>query len=621
MTPRLLKLTAALLCAGLATADEPELLNTTGSQLDTGAKRTAFRAATGYLAALNVADYATGNSGIPSDGLDDTAAFEACFADGVTRGIKRVYIGPGTWNLGDCDVPSAFVLFGASSAGGTGWDGGLSPPPSTRIYPTSSSATVFRFADIDGNTLEDLAIQYASTSATSTGYAISLEHATPGTWPGGGLIVRRCHISNFARGIYSNGANRIHIVDSHIVQCDVCILAEGLTASLTAKNSEFGGFPEDEDYLSEDGTTNDGNITDDGLALSLSNVQGASFTGCEFGNNYRILDQASGVSEFSGCNVESVSGPYAFGASAGRCTLSNVSYAAVAGALARNTGTQTDIFELTNVTPRSGSLYFDGRVLGYETKTDGDFPRISGSPISWRRMTSDFVTTREIHSARNPLPFGASPEMHRLDLLAATASSSASFATVTGFARGLVLRTHTTAGSSIVVNLSKGDPYAPVMARAGDSSTSTFDWSRRVVIRFKVGRIDANFATPTANDQAAVLFGVPYNRTTSGALADKGIGIQIANGAVTAVVHNGSAGLGAAVGSIALEEIKEIVLDYDGAGTLKASLTGHYDVTRSGGPTGVSAAYANSALLAAWNTTLSTADMRYQITDLEIAYY
>ena len=556
----------------------------------------------------------------------------------------------------DCDVPSAFILFGAGAAGGTAWEATAVPAPVTRLFPVDSSATVLKFADIDTNTLEDIDIEYVSASGTSTGYGIHIVHGTPGTWPGAGLTLCRCTIRNFAVGLYSNAANRLHIVDSHIVENDIGVLTTGATSTLSAINSEFGGTPRD-----------GGN----GQALSLSNTQGAIFTGCEFGNCHRVLDMASGAVSFVACNVETVTGPYAFGVAAGRLSMENVSFAAVTGSLVRNTGNLAPVFIGDNVIGRSGgTVVFDGRVCGYETSVDGDAPVFRNSNVAWRRMTSDFVTTKELHSDRDPLPFGATPEIQRLELSGTVSSATAASGGLYASPLGVDLYSTTAAGSTVVANLSEGNVYAPVMARSGDASISTFDWSRRMMIRFKIRRYDQGSGS-TADNQAAILFGVPYSRTTAGGLTDKGIGIYLSNTSVSAVVNAGAsvsatatangtqyvvktagttdftligaadstvgriftatgAGSGTgtvtpvistALGSIADATKKELVIDYDGAGTLKASLTGHYDVTRAGGPTGDSTAHNNSILLAAWNTTGGTSIPHYSISDLEIAYY
>ena len=575
----------------------------------------AAREAMSGLSYLNVRDYGTAHNGT----TDDTAAFEACFAAGVLSGVKRVYVPAGSYALSNCDVPSGFVLFGASTAGGTAWEATADPAPATRLFPSSASATVLRFGDIDGNEVRDLEIEYVSASVTSTGYGVLLQHASPGTWPGAPFRLINCTIRNFARGLYNDSANRVHIEGCHLVQSDFSYYSTGITSTLSCINSELGGTPKD-----------GGN----GQAWYLSNAQGASFIGCEFGHCYQIGQiEGSSVVSISGCNFETGDeiGPYAIGITTGRLTIEASSLALEAAhqtIFVRNTGTQAGLVTFNGFTIRSGgTVYFDGRVCGYETSVDGDFPAIINAPIACRRTTADFATVREYWSAdRNPLPFGATPEIQRPSLSSAYETAVAASGAVFVGPRGLSLRTWTSAGSTAVVNLADqadafgGYPYAPIMARAGDSDITSLDWSRRMVIRFAMQRIDQGSGS-TSDNQAAVLFGAPHNRTTTGALADKGIGIQISNTSVTAVVHNGSTGASVALGSIADKAKKIVVLDYDGAGTLKASLTGHYDVTRAGGPTGDSTGYSNSILFAAWNTAGGTSQPYYSFSDLEIAYY
>jgi hypothetical protein len=564
----------------------------------------AFREAINGLSYLNVKDYGATGDGV----TNDTAAVESCFEAGVASGVKSFYFPPGTYVLTDLACPGGCHIFGASPAGATAWEASISPAHPTRFITSDATSDVLRFLRTDGAIVENVEIEHVSDSVTSAGYGIRLEASTPGTWPGAPFRLIKCTIRNFARGLFNNSGNRIHIDGSHLVQCDYGLYMTGVTSTLSCINSELGGIPKD-----------GGN----GQSWYLSNAQGAFFGGCEFGNCYRVGNiEGSSVVEMTGCNFETVSGPYAIGITTGRLAITAASCAAVAAPFVRNTGTQAGLVTFNGFTIRSGgTVIFDGRAVGYETSVDGDFPTCINTQIACRRTTGDFATVREYWSGdRNPLPFGAVPEIQRLELSAATASATAASGGVNVSTRGMSVRSATGAGSLAVSNLSKGDVYSPVLMRRDDSSVSTFDWSRRMVIRFKLHRFDQGSGS-TSDNEAAVLFGVPYNRTTTGPLATKGIGIQISNTSVTAVVHNGSAGASVALGSIADATRKEVVLDYDGAGTLKASLTGHYDVTRTGGPTGVSGAHENSALVAAWNTTGGTSIPHYGISDLEIAYF
>jgi len=566
--------------------------------------RDAFKTALRADSHLDVRDFGA----IPNDGINDTVAFEAAFTAGVSRGIKRVFIPAGTWVLENCDVPPAFVLFGAGSSGGTAWTGTAIPAPVSRLFPLTSTSTVLRFADLHANTIEDIDIEYVSASVTSTGYGISIVDAVPGTWPRAGFTMRRCSIRNFARGLYGDSPNRIHIEDSHLIQSDYDLYLTGITSTLTAINSELGGIPKD-----------GGN----GQAWYLSNTQGANFVGCEFGNGYRVGNiEGSSVVSIVGCNFETVTGPYGIGITTGRLSVIDSSVATITGPFIRNTGSAANIVSFNGFTIRSGgTVIHDGRAVGYETSVDNDFPPCVHTNISCRRTTGDFATVETYWSGdRNPLPFESTPEIQRIELAACIASATSGSGNVVVSPRGVDVFSHTAAGATAVCNLSSGNVYAPVLSRRDDATIGTFDWSRRMVIRFRIQRFDQGSGS-TSDNQAVVLFGVPYNRTTSGALAGKGIGIQISDTSVVAVVHNGSAGASVAMGSLADSTKKEVVLDYDGAGTLKASLTGHYDVTRNGGPTGDSATHENSALISAWNTTGGTSIPHYAISDLEIAYY
>jgi hypothetical protein len=570
----------------------------------------AARDAMSGLSFLNVMDYGATGDGV----TDDTADVETCFAAGLASGVKSFYFPPGTYVLTNLDCPVGSHIFGAAPAGATAWTDGLSPQPPTRFITSDATSDVLRFRLTQGAIVENVEIEHVSASVTSTGYGIRLEASTPGTWPGAPFQLINCTIRNFARGLYNDSGNRIHISGSHLVQCDYGYYSTGVTSTLSCINSELGGVPKD-----------GGN----GQAWYLSNAQGAVFAGCEFGNCYRVGNiEGSSVVEITGCNTESVSGPYAVGITTGRLVITAGSCASVAAPFVRNTGTQTGLVTFNGFTIRSGgTVIFDGRAVGYETSVDGDFPAIINTPIACRRTTADFATVREYWSAdRNPLPFGATPEIQRPSLAAVYATTTAASGAAFVGPRGLSLRTWTSAGSTALVNLADqadafgGYAYAPVMARSGDSDITSFDWSRRMVIRFAMQRIDQGSGS-TSDNEAAVLFGVGYARTTTGPLSEKGIGIQIANTSVTAVVHNGSAGASVALGTIADKAKKIVVLDYDGAGTLKASLTGHYDVTRAGGPTGDSAGYSNSILFSAWNTAGGTSQPHYSFSDLEIAYY
>lgn len=569
----------------------------------------AFRDSIGGLSFLNVMDYGATGDGV----TNDTAAFEACFAAGVMADVKTVYVPAGEYVLNTLIVPPAFHLIGASPAGSTAWTVAISPANLTRFLSANATADVLKCELIQDTFIENIEIEHVSASVTSTGYGIRIENATPGVWPGAPFRLINCTIRNFARGLYNDSGNRIHIEGCHLVQCDFGYYATGITSTLSCINSELGGIPKD-----------GGN----GQAWYLSNAQGATFLGCEFGNCYRVGNiEGSSVVDIAGCNFETVSGPYSIGITTGRLSITSSSVAGSAGAFVRNTGTAANVVSFDGFTIRSGgTVIFDGRAVGYETSVDNDSPAMVNTAIAWRRTTSDFVTTKELHSDRDPLPFGAYPEIQRPSLSSAYETATANSGYVFVGPRGLSLRTWTTAGSTAVVNLADnadafgGYAYAPVMARAGDTDITSLDWSRRMVIRFAIQRVEQGSGS-TSDNQAAVLFGVPYNRTTTGALADKGIGIQISNTSVTAVVHNGSTGTSVALGTIADKAKKIVVLDYDGAGTLKASLTGHYDVTRTGGPTGDSAGYSNSILFAAWNTTGGTSQPHYSFSDLEIAYY
>ena len=553
---------------------------------------------------LNVADY-----GLPLDGTSlCNTAFEDCFTDGLARGIKTINVPAGNFVLNTLVIPPGFHLIGAAPSGATAWTLATVPANLTRFITQNASSDVLKCETIRSTVIENIEIEHVSASVTSTGYGIRIENATPGVWPGAPFRLINCTIRNFARGLYNDSGNRIHIEGSHLVQNDYGYYSTGVTSTLSCFNSELGGVPKD-----------GGN----GQAWYVTNAQGAVFGGCEFGNCYRVGNvEGSSVVEMTGCNFESVSGPYGIGITTGRLVLTASSCASVAAPFVRNTGTQAGLVTINGFTIRSGgNVIFDGRAVGYETSVDGDFPVCINTAIACRRTTSDFSTTKEYWSGdRNPLPFGESCEIQRIELSGTVSSATAASGGLYASPLGVDLYTTTAVGSTVVANLSEGNVYAPVLARIGDSSISTFDWSRRLVIRFNLQTYDQG-SSPTSDNQAAILFGVPYNRLTSGALAAKGIGIQIVNGAITAVVHDGSTGTSVAVGSIADATKKQVVLDYDGAGTLKVSLTGHYDVTRSGGPTGLSTAHNNSILLAAWNTTGGSSIPHYSISDLEIAYY
>lgn len=578
----------------------------------TGLQKSSLRNSLNSLSFLNVKDFGA----VGDNTTNDTVAFSGCFSYGLANNIKRVFVPAGRYKLENVKVPSAFILFGAGSSGGTAWEDTTIPTPLSRLHPWAlSSACVLHYEDIDANLIEDIDIEYVSTTQTPFGYGIKTEyniHPVSGYWPGAGLTLRRCNVRNFSRGLYSNGANRVHIEDCHIVQNKYNLFLEGLTSTLTCLNSEFGGNPKDGDL---------------GLGLSLSNVQGAIFAGCEFGNNYRILDMASGAVSFISCNVETVKGPYAFGVTSGRLAMNNVSYAAISGSFVRNTGVGTDVYEGTNVVPRSGTVYFDDRILGYQTRTDNDFPRLNGSPMAWVRTESNYTTIKEIHSDRSPLPFSKLPYIQKIDVAQAPTTSTGFAAENNGSATtgvyGLDLVTWTSLSANVTTNFAKGNLYAPVIARPGDNLMSTIDWSKRMVVRYYLSYFDQGSGI-TTEDKFALRIGDSYSTTLTGTLTNTGIGILVSGTSVRALTHNGSVESSVALGTLTDGQKYEIVLDHAGSsGVLKASMTGFYDALVGGGPTGDGASHFTSIVASSWNSPsiVSTARPHRRISDMEIAYY
>ncbi len=640
-------------------------------------------------ATLHVADY-----GLPLNGTSlCNTAFQDCFTDALALGIKTIEIPAGNFVLNTLVVPAGFHLRGAAPSGATAWTGSLPTANLTRLITQNATSDVLKCELIQSTTIENVEIEHVSGSVTSTGYGIRIENATPGDWPGAPFRLINSTIRNFARGLYNDSGNRIHIDGSHLVQCDYGYYSTGVTSTLSCINSELGGIPKD-----------GGN----GQAWYLSNAQGAIFAGCEFGNCYRVgTVENSSVVKMTGCNFESVSGPYGIGISTGRLDIDASSCAAVTGVMVRNTGAQANLVSFNGFTIRSGgSVLWDGQAVGYETSVDNDFPTLINTGMACRRMTSDFTTTETYWSNRNPLPFEALPWKSRIELSAAPTAGSG-FNSMNGGgvsvnAGGVQWGHSTTAGSLIACNLSKSINGIPLLRNPGSSEWRTFDWSKRFVARFDLGLL-MNFGALSSDSDCVIAIGAPYLRGTPGTftaaasdictkvahgfrtgeavrcttsaadlpaplvefityyvirldadtfslatssanallgtainitdagtgthsivfvgrLNAKGTALHIAGGTVSAVVHDGTTELAVALGSIADAANKQVVFDYDGAGTLKASMAGHYDVLRTGGPTGVSDYYGNSVFLQSLNTAGGTAPL-YSLMNFELAHF
>ena len=92
----------------------------------------------------------------------------------------------------------------------------------------------------------------------------------------------------------------------------------------------------------------------------------------------------------------------------------------------------------------------------------------------------------------------------------------------------MIVGTGTTAGSTAVIRSSNDQGLSSGKDR------DSLNWSKRILVH-----IFTNQILTTTNGISRFSLG---KNTTLGALADKGIGIQIANGALSGIVHDGSSG-------------------------------------------------------------------------------
>jgi hypothetical protein len=162
---------------------------------------------------------------------------------------------------------------------------------------------------------------------------------------------------------------------------------------------------------------------------------------------------------------------------------------------------------------------------------------------------------------------------------------------------GDCLYSHTTAASSSVSNWCAGK-VVPVL-RNRRQNFSGFNWSFPVKFTFRYCHV-AQTGSLSADDKACILFGTPYNRTTSGDLAGRGIGLQIVGQTLYAQVHDGTT-LTTSAWSYVIPTFCEITLAYDGAGTLTVYVNGVSVGTLAGGPLSYSVQYYNITH-AIWNT-------------------
>ncbi len=561
---------------------------------------------------LDVRDYGAVGDGV----TDDTAAFEACFAAGVANGVKTVYAPPGTYILEDCVVPAGFKIFGASGTN-TAWEGVPIPNATTIFKPLNGTCDVFVIYQdavsiidgLGGTTFERLAIQYGTyaetPTPTSTGSGITLAVEGAITWVGANLLLDNVDIRNFARGLNNiGGANRIHIKDSCLAQCTIGLYSTGATGSMFVENCEIGGTSYDRA---------------DSKGFYLHNMKACTFAGVEFGNSDTAGEiEWSSVVQVVGGNAETFYGSHVF-ANRGALTLIGLSYNATSAdnaPLVRSNhtfaGSRTTFI---NVEVRDGTTYYDSRFLLWETNRADDLPPVFvNTQGSARRMNAGFDTVLKRWSDRSLWqPF----EVERRPLCWAghgsTVASSGS--TATG-GDSLSLLSWGTAGSFAVANMSASN-YIPILRRPAASDATVFNWSAPFEARFVLTRL-ALAGVLDGDSDWRIVFGSYFNVTTTAAPLAAAIAVEGSGTTVSLLVHNGTTPSTVVLGTVPEKAAGEIVIRYDGAGTLRGSINGGTEVELTGGPTGDAPAHCNNIVAAAWNTAGGNSILTY-LSNLEIA--
>lgn len=108
----------------------------------------------------------------------------------------------------------------------------------------------------------------------------------------------------------------------------------------------------------------------------------------------------------------------------------------------------------------------------------------------------------------------------------------------------------------------------------------TIDFSRQVTIGFAFSFVSSAGAT------SDVYFRLGTSASSSGTLANRGIGIRVANLTMTGIVHNGTTlNTSATLKTIVASELTWVVIQSDGAGNVAFYIDGTLAATLTGGPT------------------------------------
>ena len=158
-----------------------------------------------------------------------------------------------------------------------------------------------------------------------------------------------------------------------------------------------------------------------------------------------------------------------------------------------------------------------------------------------------------------------------------TAATSGSGATASG-PRRAVTASGTTAGSTASLRTPTEGGWS------SGQDQEVVDWSKKIVLHAICASIDA-----TTNGISRMTLGKATG-TGVGALASKGIGIQIEDLALKGIVHNGTTGATVDLSTTLVDErVYAVTIVSDGSGKVEWFLDGTSKGTSSGGPSGLAA--------------------------------
>lgn len=567
------------------------------------------------------------------DGVtDDSAAFQDAL-DAAAAAGKMLYV-PATTDpadgylVSDLTIPRGTHIFGDGPNHGSDWTGPAAAnctvikagAGATHVFKTNNAT-----APNEGFILRNLDIRGGNGSSTLTTYGVWATFAGPVTYAGEIIDFQHVTLRGFQYGYKGEGMVHTRFDKCSLVQCTFGAHFSGATHTFEVTGTNLGGEPVNGSNgvgIFVDGSSTKGTIKDceigncsHGLELGGTiTVQGCNFE--TFDRSYAVLIRDVGVVTFIGNSYAQLS----FGQVDGTVVGAQ-------GVFVRNANTFTNILSRTTFIGnycRDGTAYFEGVQLTYESALLGDRATFIGQTGVGRVLTSSWTVLAEKYTHRDELRMSRAATVQRIDLAAAPVAGTGYTAANSGAASvnssGLDLVSWTTANSSVVVALAKGNLYNPPMRRPGDASHFTVDWGRRIDVRFKIGYGEQGSGI-TSDDKFALRFGDDYASTATGGLTGKGIGIRIDGTAVVLIAHDGTTAVETALGTLADASTAEISISSDGTGNVKASMTGGAEVVRTGGPTTEGTSHWTGITAAAWNTATSTAIPHRMISDLEIAFY